>query len=148
MRHRPKIALRLLATFTLVAVVLAASVPFYCSTGWCCSKHQVEQKQTEHVPSCCSEITQPVTIQAADDSDCCGGGGIQSSDEQQPLSDNSCAGGCPTGCCKIAAMPYVLAPVMSIASLYPVAMLAPVSAIDTGIELSDYIPQPPRVFSA
>lgn len=148
MKARTRQITRLLGMLTLVAVVLTASVPFYCSTGWCCSKHQIEQKQAAEVPSCCSEAAVPQVVQESDDSDCCGGGGIQKTEESQPLSDNSCSGGCATGCCKIAAMPYVLTPVMTIAIVSPVSLLIPASALDTGIELTDYIPQPPRVLSA
>ncbi len=148
MKARTKLITRLLAISTLFAVVLTASVPFYCSTGWCCSKHQAEQKQAKEAPSCCAETAAPQTIQATDEGDCCGGGGIKATEESKPIADNSCNGGCATGCCKIAASSFVLTSAMSISILHPVSLLIPASALDTGIELTDYIPQPPRVLTA
>lgn len=160
---------RTIAVTVLSAFLLTATVPFFCATGWCCAKHQVTaqtpavaQPVTEEAPEtdCCGGggFTE---IEAAPETDCCGGGGITEIETApetdccgggfnsgQETADNSCGGSCATGCCKLAATSFVFAPTLSITILHPVATLAPATAFDTGIELSDYIPQPPRVLSA
>lgn len=127
---------RLLAIFTLVAFTLTATVPHYCSTGWCCTKHQ-EQEVVEK-PSCCASKAETTVQQSGS---CC-------SSDAPSKSEDSCDTGCPTGCCKIAAGHFVFSPALAIAFLSPVATLGFDNPLDTGIELTDYIPQPPRVLSA
>ncbi|MBK8130949.1 MAG: hypothetical protein IPK53_19235 [bacterium] len=121
----------------LFAVLLTATVPFFCATGWCCQKHE-QQAQVVEKPSCCAsevEVKQPVG------DTCCGT--QKASDES-----DSCDQGCATGCCKIAAMPYVLSLPLTALVVPPASDVVTGTVTDTGIELSDYIPQPPRVLSA
>lgn len=133
---------RWLAIATLFAVVLTVSVPFYCSTGWCCSKHQTEQKQVTQKASCCADKSE-TQVQSNEAGSCC-----NSQAHSKTPDSNKCESGCATGCCRLAAMPYVLSPIVKIQISAPVSLLTPASALDTGIELTDYIPQPPRVLSA
>ncbi len=102
-------------------------------------KHKSEA--VEKVPSCCAEKAKHETVTKNTGASCCQ---QRTSGEQDKTHD----GGCATGCCKLAATSFVLTPTLSISILHPVATLSPASALDTGIELSDYIPQPPRVLSA
>jgi len=129
--------IRLLAIFTMLAFSLTATVPYYCSTGWCCTQHS--ESEVSDAPSCCASESNETVEQAADNF------GSESSTASR---DNSCDTGCPTGCCKIAAHSFVFSPLLSVSSLYPLATLTPQSAQDTGVELADYIPQPPRVLTA
>lgn len=133
---------RWLALATLFAVVLTVSVPFYCSTGWCCSKHQTEQTQVTQKASCCAAKSE-TQVQSSESGSCCD----RQAHSKTPDS-NKCESGCATGCCRLAAMPYVLSPIVMIQISAPVSLLTPVPVMNTGIELSDYIPQPPRVLSA
>ena len=133
---------RWLAIATLFAVVLTVSVPFYCSTGWCCTKHQTEQKQVAQKASCCADKSEHQV--KADNADSC----CNSQAHSKTPDSNKCDSGCATGCCRLATMPYMLSPVMAIQISAPVSLLIPVPVLNTGIELTDYIPQPPRVLSA
>ncbi|MBK6767313.1 MAG: hypothetical protein IPG71_13765 [bacterium] len=158
---------RIIAVSMLTAFVLTATVPYFCSTGWCCGQHKSQA------------LTTPVMFgpdEAAPESDCCGGGGPQApaTDETdccgggismkanapetdccgggpQPLretADNSCGGSCATGCCKIAAASYVRAADCDGVILDHLATIDPADALNTGIELTDYVPQPPSLFCA
>ncbi|MCB9365805.1 MAG: hypothetical protein H6508_01260 [Calditrichaeota bacterium] len=170
----------------LLAFVLTATVPYYCSTGWCCGKHKAEaqaaligpvvpneapesdccgggmsEPQVVEESDCCGGgISEPQVVNETDccgggmsepqvtaDTDCCGGGGFSSATDQR-TADNSCGGSCATGCCKLAATVFMFEPPLSIAQVHPVSMLRPATAIDTGTELTDSIPQPPRVLTA
>jgi len=158
---------RIVAVTVLTAFVLSATVPHFCSTGWCCATHQATsasatagQATEEAAPEsdCCGGGPQ---APATDETDCCGGGGIsmkQSAPETDccggghsssgQTADNSCDQSCATGCCKLAATAYVFANLQTSELLHPVAIVTPAEAHDTGIELSDYVPQPPSLLSA
>jgi hypothetical protein len=131
---------RLLAIFTLVAFAMTATVPFYCATGWCCTKHSNEQVAEK--PSCCASKTEKSVQTAQQEGSCCG------SQAANTCGDKPADQGCATGCCKIAAGHFVFSPALAIAFLSPIATLNFDTPANTGIELSDYIPQPPRVLSA
>lgn len=133
---------RWLAIATLFTVVLTVSVPFYCSTGWCCAKHQTEQQQDAPKASCCAAKSE-TQVQSSESGSCCDRQAHSTTPDT-----NKCDGGCATGCCRLAAMPYVLSPIVKILISTPATLLTPAAVLNTGIELSDYIPQPPRVLSA
>lgn len=125
-----------IALSVLFAVLLTVTVPHFCATGWCCSKHQ-EQSQTAEKPSCCAS---KVEVKQSTVDTCCG-----SKTSSKP--SDSCDQGCATGCCKIAATPYMLTAPVSALVIPPVSALVAGTIMNKGIELSDYIPQPPRVLS-
>ncbi|MCB1061165.1 MAG: hypothetical protein KDB65_13155 [Calditrichaeota bacterium] len=131
---------RILAMITLVAFLATATLPHYCSTGWCCTKHSNEQVSQK--PSCCAMKAEQDVQTASNGGSCCG------SSAANTCKDKPADQGCATGCCKIAAGHFVFSPALAIAFLSPIATLDFDNPLNTGIELTDYIPQPPRALSA
>lgn len=123
-----------IALSVLFAVVLTTTMPHFCATGWCCSERQATEHSSDKA-SCCA-----TKVEKQQEGSCC----RTASTNQKPQTEKQ---GCATGCCKIVSLRYMLsAPQMALV-VPPVTELESGDMLNTGIELSDYIPQPPRVLS-
>lgn len=139
MQRRRHTYLKIVSVALLLAFMTSVTVPYWCSTGWCCGKLETAQTAKAEVPSCCAHEAPALSSKTAQQDGWC---------SETTHSNKAGDSGCATGCCKLAANVYVLTLVNSVELLSPVAMLNPQTALNTGIELTDYVPQPPRVLSA